>query len=164
MSPIVSWTLRPPLSARSILGSATFAQGAMKLSSNTQVNTEPLAYAQDDLQLRSPSQENQGPLQFPQRELKVLLSAQEGYKTTLSNSEPVENFLSASGTPGLFNSVLQDAGGSSLSSQNKVRLSTASQKCVESSPSHQMSLKHSPYFQGSLRTTASSQGTLVDSS
>ncbi|XP_057616584.1 mucin-17-like [Chionomys nivalis] len=163
-SPTVSWTLRPPLSARGILGSSTSAQGAMKLSSNTQVNTEPLAYAQDDLRLRSPSQENQGPSQFSQGELKVLLSAQEGYKTTLSNSEPVENFLSASGTPGLFNSVLQDAGGSSLSSQNKVRLSTSSQKCVESSSSHQMSLKHPPYSQGSLGTTPSSQGTLGDSS
>ena len=117
MSPTVSWTLRPLLSARGILGTLTPAQGAMKLSSNIQLNTEPLAYAQDNLQWRSSSQESQGPLQFAQEELKVLLSAQEGYKTTLSNSEPVENFLSASGTPGLFNSVLQDAGGSSLSSQ-----------------------------------------------
>lgn len=93
-----------------------------------------------------------------------MLSAQEGYKTTPSNSGPVEIFLSASGTPGLFHSVLQDAGCSSLSSQNKVRLSTSSQKCLESSSSHQMSLKHSPYSQGSLGTTPSSQGTLGESS
>lgn len=125
----------------------------------SQGKTEPFLYAQDVMGLGSLSLGTEGNSQFSKGELKVLPSAQGSFKPALSTPGPVEKLPSASRTPRLFSSVLQDAGSFSLSSQNNLELSTSSQKHLESSPTPKTSLKHSPSFQESLGPTPSEPGT-----